>query len=145
MIEFHDVYTTPGATQILWDLMLERAEEHEVNISFSMPSMAEHEAYIRRTPYPLWYLAVAEDDWIGYVYTSWLNEIGIWVFRQHRGRGYGPKMLKMFLSENSPLPGIPGQRASHFIANIHPKNERSIHMFREFGFKHIQNTFSYEP
>ena len=145
MIEFHDVYTTPGASQILWELMLERAEEHEVNISFSMPSRDEHEAYIRHSPYALWYLANVDDDWIGYVSASWINEIGIWIFRQHRGRGYGPKMLKTFLSESSPLPGIPGQRSSHFIANINPKNERSIHLFKSFGFIHIQETYSYEP
>ena len=145
MIEFHDVYSTPGASQILWELMLERAEEHGVNISFSLPTREQHEVYVKHSPYALWYLANLDDDWLGYVYASWDNEIGIWVFREHRGRGYGPKILKMFLDENSPLPGVPGKRSSHFVANINPSNERSIHMFKSFGFRHIQATYSYEP
>ena len=145
MIEFHDVYSTPGSSQLLWELMLERTEEHEVNISFSMPSREEHEAFIKHSPYALWYLAEADNDWIGYINASWDNEIGIWLFRAHRGEGYGPKILKQFLSEISPLPGVPGKRRGHFIANINPLNERSIHLFKSFGFKHIQNTYSYEP
>ncbi len=145
MIEFHDAYATPGASQVLWDLMLERTEEHEVNISFSMPSREEHEAFFKHSPYALWYLVENGGDWVGYVYTSWDNEVGLWLFREHRGKGYGPQILKKLLDEVSPLPGVPGKRPSHFVANIHPLNERSIHLFQSFGFKHIQNTYSCEP
>lgn len=145
MIEFHDVYSTPGSSQFLWELMLERTEEHEVNISFSMPSREEHEAYIKGSPYALWHLAEADVGWIGYINASWENEIGIWIIREHRGAGYGPQILKKFLSEVSPLPGVSGKRPSHFVANINPLNGRSIHLFKGFGFKHIQNTYSYEP
>ena len=145
MIEFHDVYSTRGSSQILWDLMLERTNAHEVNISFSMPSREEHEAFIKHSPYALWYLVEDEDDWIGYVYASWSNEIGIWLFRENRGEGHGTQILRKFLSEVSPLPGVPGKRHSHFVANINPLNDRSIHLFKSFGFKHIQNTYSYEP
>ena len=144
MIEFHDVYTTYGASQILWDLLLERAEEHDVNISFTMPTRQAHEAFIKDTPYAHWYLAEDEGDWFGSVNASWYNEIGIWLFREHRGKGLGRPILKKILAEADVLPGIPGERSGHFIANIHPQNDRSIHLFKSLGFKHIQQTYSLE-
>jgi RimJ/RimL family protein N-acetyltransferase len=146
MIEFHDVYSTPGSSDILWDLLLERAEDHGVNISFSMPTRDEHEDFMNSSPYAHWYLVRDEDgQWLGHVYAGWFNEIGIWLFREHRRHGHGRVILKKILEEARPLHSIPGERLGHFIANINPLNERSIHLFESLGFKHIQNTYSYEP
>jgi RimJ/RimL family protein N-acetyltransferase len=146
MIEFHDVYSTNGASQILWDLMLERSEEHKHNISFAMPSRDAHEDYISSTPYPHWYLVEDFDfGWLGMTSLSWRNEIGIVLFREHRGYGYGRFILEKLMDEADPMPALPGERVGHFVANINPLNAQSIHLFESLGFKHIQNTYAYEP
>jgi len=145
MIEFHDVYSTHDSAEILWDLMLEREDENKFNISFTMPTWDEHEDFINSTPFAHWFLVDDDMDWLGHVSLSWHNEIGIVLFREHRGKGHGRAILEKILDEETPLPALHGERRGHFVANINPLNERSIHLFKSLGFKHIQNTYSYEP
>jgi RimJ/RimL family protein N-acetyltransferase len=141
MIEFHDVYSTPGASDVLWDVMLERAEEHEHNISFSMPSREKHEEFISHSPYANWCLVQDDGQWLGYVSANWSNEVGIVLFKEHRGKGYGRAILEKALKEWRPLMAIPSERRGQFVANINPQNLRSIHLFKSLGFKLIQYTY----
>lgn len=142
LMEFHDAYTTRDAPDILWNLLVERNEEPEINISHTMPTRDQHEAFIKRTPYAYWFLIKVEGNWIGYVNVTWKNEVGIILFRAYRGTGYGKKALRKLLDEVVPLPGSASERPDYFVANINPANERSIHLFQSLGFKLHQLTFA---
>lgn len=142
MIALQDIYHTPQASEILWQLMLERSEEDQVNISFTMPRREEHEAYVQRTPYAHWFLAQEGTEWLGSVSVTWRNEVGIVLFQDCRGRGYGKRVLEEFLRAVVPLPAAPGERPGYFVANINPENARSIRLFQSLGFELIQHTYA---
>jgi RimJ/RimL family protein N-acetyltransferase len=147
VIEFHDVYTTKGAVDVLYILMAERRNEDDpyVNISHrEMPTRAEHEAFVERRPFFLWYLLSDGKEWLGYISITMRNEIGLILFRAHRGKGWGRKALQKLLETEKPLVAIPSERSRHFVANIHPLNDRSIYLFESLGFKLIQHTYSHE-
>ena len=124
------VYVTDSA-RILYDLLRER--EPVVNIShIEMPTWQQHLAYIASEPYPAWYL-IEVDKFVGAVYLTDRNEIGVFVLKTHQGKGHGPKAVKLLMELH------PRDR---FIANINPGNERSIKAFTKLGFTHIQNTYA---
>lgn len=131
----------------LYDLMKER--DPEINISHStLPTFKEHVEYVRRDPRPYryWYVIVAKEDrlrWVGTVSASHRNEIGIVLRGNARGKGYGPRAIRLLMALADPLPAIPGERNGHWIANIAPGNLHSQHVFQKLGFRPIQITYEY--
>lgn len=147
-IEFHNVYTTPGAVDILWEMLEVRSEERDplVNISHrSLTSRTEHEAFVSSNTFPIWYLVRSDGEWLGYVSLTERNEISIMLLPWGRGKGFGARVLRKFIAEVEPFPAKPSVRSGHFVANINPANERSQRLFRRAGFELIQHTYRLEP
>ncbi len=142
MITLHDAYATPGAPKILWDIMVERRDENDANISFEMPTKEDHYKFIKTTPFAHWFLIEIRQDVVGYVSVSWRNEIGIVLFKAERGKGYGAQAVQKMMGIVTPLPARPSDRPGHFVANINPKNVRSIRMFKSLGFDLVQHTYA---
>lgn len=149
------VHEYRGAVKVLYEMLRERSEEADefVNISHrALPAWREHCAFVRRRPYRAWYLILGPIDLqgpersipslvLGQIYATRLNEIGIILLRAHRGKGIGSEAVKAITQRHKPLAASAGRRAGHWLANINPKNERSIRLFEGLGFKHIQNTY----
>lgn len=134
MITFISVYDRPKAARVLHDLLLER--DPQANISHvEMPTWEQHCAFIASRPYKEWHLIEAGGEVVGACYVSKQNEIGIFIFRQHQGNGYGSAAVRQILAAH------PGER---MLANVAPLNERSRAMFERLGFRHVQNTFALE-
>lgn len=138
-IRLLDVYRAKGAEKILYDLMGER--DATVNISHrQMPSWKDHVRFVRSRPYKAWYLvssAAMPPTIVGAAYLSKNSEIGIFLFKSHRRQGYGEAAVQALMKKH---PGTP-----RFLANINPKNLRSIEFFKDLGFRHIQNTYELFP
>lgn len=149
MIDLVDVYSEPKAIDVLWDLLAERSVDPDsdiINISHrSLPSYEKHKAFVESRPYAYWYLIRKAREWLGVVYITKHNEIGIHLFMNARGGGIGTIALKLLLAKHEPLPAIPAKRAGHFVANINPRNVRSIRLFGSLGFKHVQSTYALGP
>jgi hypothetical protein len=143
-MEFHDVYTTEGAADVLYVLLKERSSESGISHR-ECPSWTEHLAFVESRPYWRWYLISTEDEWLGAVNITMRNEIGIQIFSGRRDEGWGRKALEKLLATEKPLVALPSERPGYFVANISPLNDRSIYLFESLGFKHIQATYSYEP
>jgi RimJ/RimL family protein N-acetyltransferase len=142
VIRLVDVYKDrEKAMRFLYELIQERMAEPEVNISATMPTWQQHRQFVCRHPYRYWYLLDVEGEWVGYVSATDRNEIGIVLKKAHRGKGYGPQAVKALTAMHKPLPAVPSVRQGKWLANINPKNERSIKMFSGLGFKHLQNTY----
>lgn len=137
MIRLTSVYTERLASMFLYELLKERLEEPEKNISHKgLPALAEHQQFVRSRPYRAWYLielvpAGAVPVWIGAIYLTLAREVGIHVLRAHRGEGYGSVALKELRRQ------WPGR----LLANINPANAGSIAFFEKHGARHIQNTY----
>jgi RimJ/RimL family protein N-acetyltransferase len=93
--------------------------------------MGEHFDFIANKPYEQWYLIESDDEILGTIYLTKRREVGISVFKEHRGKGIGDWALKE-LQKKHPGP---------LYANINPANTPSKRFFEGHGFKHIQDTY----
>lgn len=155
MIRLIDLYDDTGeprkhAEQFLYELMIERQGDPEINISHkALPTMPAHQAFVRGRPYRYWYLidylepgGRGDRLWVGYVSATNNNEIGIVLQRAWRGKGLGPMAVRMFLANHKPQAALASQRADRWLANVAPANERSQAMFNKLGFTVIQHTYA---
>ena len=96
-----------------------------------MPSFREHIDFVKSKPYEAWYFIEHEGETAGAVYLSKQDEIGVFVFKSHQGKNYGPWAIEAIMLKH-------GKR--RYLANVSPKNARSLELFRNLGFKPIQIT-----
>lgn len=120
---------------MLFELL--RTRDPIANISHkNMPTFEEHRAFVRGRPYDAWYLIKVTGEYIGATCLSNAGEIGISLFREHQGKGFGPRAVRALMKRH------PRKR---YLANVAPDNSASIHMFDKLGFHLLQNTYEYEP
>ena len=100
-----------------------------------MPTYNEHKKFVKSKPYSRWYIVVYSNKKIGSVYLSKNAEIGIFLKKEFQAHDIGNKILEMIIQKN------PRKR---YLANINPKNTKSIKFFKKNHFKLIQYTFELE-
>ena len=120
--------------RFLYNLLKER--DPRANISHKkMPTYNEHKKFVKSKPYSRWYIVVHSNKKIGSVYLSKNAEIGIFLKKEFQAHDIGKKVLKMIIQKNPRKP---------YLANINPKNTKSIKFFKKNHFKLIQYTFELE-
>lgn len=140
-MELISVYTRPDSLLQLWHLLGERDGTEAISHE-KMPSWTAHKAFVESKPYRAWYLIVVDNRIAGSVYATWRNEVGVQVFTDCRRRGYAREALRILMNLHDPLEGLPGVRADTWLANINPRNLKSVALFKELGFEHVQNTYA---
>ena len=122
---------TNSDTKFLFDLLEER--NPRVNISHKkMPTYNQHTKFIKSKPYSKWYIILKSKQKIGSIYLSKNDEIGIFLSKKFQGKNVGNFVLNELMKKN------PRKR---FLANVSPKNKKSIEFFKKNDFKLIQYTF----
>ena len=122
---------TNSDVKFLFDLLKER--NPRVNISHKkMPTYNQHRKFIKSKPYSKWYIILKSKQKIGSIYLSKNDEIGIFLSKKFQGKNVGNFALNELMKKN------PRKR---FLANVNPKNKKSISFFKNNGFKLIQYTF----
>ena len=130
-IRLTNVYDDPQSCSILYELLKERDEA--TNISHrSLPYPVDHINFFESRPYRHWYLVKSDEQVVGACYLTHKDEIGIFIFKAHQGKGYGRAAVRELMRENGGL---------RYKANINPQNERSANLFKSLGFKIIQHTY----
>ena len=120
--------------EFLYDLLKNR--NPNFNISHKkMPLFKEHVKFVNSKPYSKLYIIMRNKEKLGSIYLSKQNEIGIFLKEDIQGKRIGTTALKLLMIKN------PKKR---FLANINPKNKKSIKYFKKNGFKLIQYTFELE-
>jgi RimJ/RimL family protein N-acetyltransferase len=97
-----------------------------------MPTYAEHVKFVKSKPYSKWYVIYFKNKKSGSIYLSKHNEIGIFLKKGMHGKGIGSLAMMLLIIKN------PRDR---FLANISPKNKKSIEFFKKNGFTLIQHTY----
>lgn len=124
------VYDRPDeATGVLYDLLSERDETININHK-RMPCYEEHQAFVLSEPYLAWYL-IEDAGYLGSIYLTRQREVGLFIFNEHQGKGYGRLALELLRAKH------PGR----LLANISPKNIRSLRFFERLGFEPLQVTY----
>ncbi len=132
MIRLHTVKKSD--LQFLYDLLKER--DPRANISHKkMPTFAQHEKFVNSKPYSKWYVISDSGKNVGSIYLTKENEIGIFIKKNTQNKGIGVKALIQMMEKNP---------RSKYLANVNPKNKKSIQFFKKNGFKLLQYTFELE-
>jgi RimJ/RimL family protein N-acetyltransferase len=120
----------------LYDLLKERLGDDTVNISHEkMPSWQQHVDFVCNEPYLYHDMIVNDEDpkqVLGTLYVTHDNEIGIFIFKVHQGKGYAREAVTAILD---------AYPCEEFYANVNPKNTKSIEFFERLGFRLIQQTY----
>lgn len=134
-MKLRPISTVKQAPRILYRLLAARPVK--VNISHKkMPTFAEHLAFIRRKPYKAWYLIEGPSlGYLGSIYISKNDEIGLFLFKEFQHKGYARRALMLLMKRHK---GI-----RRFLANVNPKNTASINFFKKMNFSHVQNTYEF--
>jgi len=115
----------------LYDLLAER--DPRANISHKkMPTFAQHVKFIESKPYSKWYIIEYDGTKVGSAYLSKQDEIGLFIKKNLQRKNLGKQALKLLLKKNP---------RNRYLANINPKNKKSIKFFQKHGFKLTQYTF----
>lgn len=124
----------------LYQLLAER-EPYEAISHTNMPTFQQHEAFIERKPYKLWFVIMAKKPkedmhtMVGSIYLSFQNEIGISIAKKHRRKGYAKAAIKKLIEIS---------QEKFFLANINHLNVKSSNMFENMGFSLLQETYKLE-
>ena len=122
---------TNSDVKFLFDLLKER--DPRVNISHKkMPTYSQHTKFIKSKPYSKWYIILKSKQKIGSIYLSKNDEIGIFLSKKFQGKNVGNFALNELMKKNT---------RKRFLANVNPKNKKSISFFKNNNFKLIQYTF----
>lgn len=134
MIKLVSVYEHKFAPEMLYHLLRERTPEQSISHK-EMPKKDDHIRFIESKPYPFWYLIMEGSEIVGSVYLTNLREIGIFIFKAHKGKGLAKMAIQKVL-ELHPGP---------YLANVNPQNEPSKSLFESLGGKVVQHTYRIEP
>ena len=117
--------------RFLYNLLMER--DARANISHKkMPTYNEHVKFVSSKPYPKWYIILCDVNRAGSIYLTSQNEIGIFIKKSFQNKQIGDIALRKLIQKN------PKKR---YLANVNPKNKKSICFFKNHGFKLTQYTF----
>ena len=117
--------------RFLYDLLMER--DLRQNISHKkMPTYNQHVSFVSSKPYSKWYVILYGANKAGSIYLTSQNEIGIFIKKSFQNGQIGNNALCNIIKKN------PKKR---YLANVNPKNKKSIQFFKNNGFKLIQYTF----
>ena len=117
--------------EFLYELLKER--NSSINISHQkMPTYNKHINFISSKPYSKWYIIYFERTKVGSIYISKQNEIGIFIMKKFLKKRIGSEALEIIIKSNP---------RKQFLANINPKNKKSIEFFKKNGFKILQHTY----
>ena len=120
--------------EFLYDLLNER--HPSANISHKkMPSFSQHVTFVLSKPYSKWYVIEESTNNVGSVYLSKNDEIGIFIKTDFHGKGIATCAMNQLMKKNP---------RSRYLANVNPKNKKSIDFFKKNGFKLIQHTYELE-
>lgn len=130
------------AIEVLWQLLCERPAY--ANISHNgLPDRNRHVSFVLAHPYREWCLIMATgyvhggQRWVGAVYITHQNEIGIGILKAHQRKGYARQAIDLMMQRH-PRP--------YYLANVAPANHPSHKLWESFQNHSIcQITYRIEP
>ena len=114
--------------EFLYELLKQRESKHNISHRI-MPNYNQHVKFVNSKPYAFWYIVIENEERVGSVYLTTLNEIGVSLVK---GKGLEEEVLKLIIKRH------PRKR---FFINISPKNKKLELLIKKFGFKIVQKTY----
>ena len=133
-----DVNSSNDHKTFLFEIFQKRKKNDRIS-SFINLSYEEHCRFINEHPYRYWFLVKKTDRYIGTLYISNENCIGIHLLQRYQN--YFELLINQVLETYEPLPAVPSVRSSNFIVNISPNNNQLETILQKMGANCIQKTF----
>ena len=110
------------------------------NIShICLPTYQQHKKFVENHPYRFWYLIKNEQKYIGVIYVTFENVIGINTIISSKELYINA--IKALINFHKPLEEIKSIRNKFFVINVNPNNKILIEAIKNLGLCHIQNTY----
>ena len=107
-----------------------------------LPIYEKHKIFIEKNPYRNWYLIKEENKYIGSIYLTYENVIGINIPSNEEDKYIA--VIKLIIERHQPLKPIKSVRNKNFLINSNPNNKNLINALKYFKTFHIQNTYALE-
>lgn len=133
-----NVHTDHSAKIALFECLQKRPSAHSISHR-ALPTFDEHCRFVDSRPYRFWYLIESDGDYIGSVYVTEMNDIGLFMTPGNTPKA--PEAIKQVLSTHRPLPAIRSKRIEAFSINVNPGNLDLIQSVEATGGRHVQNTY----
>jgi len=137
-LNFTPVTPTDDHIEILYDLLKNR--DHSISHQ-SLPPFEGHANFVRNHPYREWFLIQNDDDFIGSVYITDQNTIGV---PNLDNESKNLKQVIDYILENyDPLPPLPSIRSARFVMNVPTGHTDLQKAVVDTGAKMIQTTYRF--
>lgn len=121
---------TKSDFRFLYDLLSYRKPTENISHK-KIPTYRMHEKFIKSKPYSKWYIINFNNQKIGSVYLSKMNEIGIHLKDKKYENQFG-QIISIIKKKNP---------RSRYLININPKNKAFRKIIEKNNFKLIQHTY----
>jgi|AntAceMinimDraft_12_1070368.scaffolds.fasta_scaffold04988_7 hypothetical protein len=137
-LTFEKVVSIDHHIDILFSMLSDR--KHRIS-HVSMPCYEDHKDFVINHPYRFWFLVKEDINFIGSVYVTNQNTIGINI-NDDKLRRSMRFIIDKIKSEFEPLPAIKSIRAGHFSINTSPSNANFISALEAYGCRVSQVCFT---
>ena len=132
------VLKTPDHIAALFSILDKREGDHVISHN-QHTDFKTHREFVFSHPYRYWFLVECQKQFVGTVYLTNENVIG--VFIEHEHLGILEETLTYVLDTFDPLPKIPSVRSPEFTINIAPRNTTYARIVQGLGGRLIQETY----
>ena len=136
---FHKIDRQTPHCEVLFDFFHRRSEKYHISGKKNL-TYDEHKKFVERHPYRYWLLVEFDGRYVGTLYVSYLNSIGVFLIDEVVD--LLPEVIKFIKENYRPLSEIPSKRQKEFTINVSPENTRFIDILNSEGFKLKQKTFT---
>ena len=107
-----------------------------------MPTYNDHSQFVRNHPYRKWFLVKDCSGYIGSIYLTSTNVIGVNLTKNNT-KDYH-QLITLILEKFKPLEPIDSVRSKYFLVNANPTNLNLIKALKLLEMEHIENTYAYK-
>ena len=131
------VKTNDNHIEALFMILSKRKNYQKISFK-KLPSFKEHKSFVKNHPYRMWFLIIKDKKYVGTIYLSKMNEIGIFVIKHLE---VIEPLVDFVIEKYKPLKRKKSIRSENFIINISPKDVMFNNIIKDMGAKLIQNTY----
>ena len=111
------------AEAILWQLLLERPAIANISNEPGTVTLESHRNHVLYHPHREWCLIKVAHAWVGAIYITHHNELGIGILQHCQRQGYARRAIDMMMDRHP---------AKYYLANVAPGNYPSHRMWKSF-------------
>ena len=125
------------------NFLYEILKVREFNISHEfIPTYKDHKKFVLNHPYRHWLIIKSKNIFVGSVYLTKDNVIGINLPKAGLEDYY--YLIKLIIKKYKPLKEVKSVNSKYFLINTNPQNRILIEALEKLNMKYIQKTYAFD-